>query len=152
MLLMSVADSAQAEQKPDSGTDVMVADNKIIEVGKDHTVILIDQKGIETTTDPSMPTNMTMIDCVGMAEALPDKTWKGNGYCTLTDKDGDKVYQRWTGSSELNGSRYEIVGGTGKFEGGTGGGKATDIELSGGPQARIVTRWEGTSDFPKFGK
>jgi hypothetical protein len=74
MLLMSVADSAQAEQKPDSGTDVMVADNKIIEVGKDHTVILIDQKGIETTTDPSMPTNMTMIDCVGMAEALPDKT------------------------------------------------------------------------------
>src|SRR5690349_17212782 len=115
MMLVFGADFAQAEQKHDAGIDSALANNKTLEVEKDHIVILIDQKGIETTDDPSMPTNMTMIDCVGMVEVFPNKTYKGNGYCNLTDKDGDKVFNRWTASSEMNGSRYEIVGGTGKF-------------------------------------
>ncbi len=50
---------------------------------------------------------------------------KSAGFCTYEDTDGDKVFIRYTGTSEAvgkwNGSD-EIIGGTGKFEGIMGGG------------------------------
>ena len=150
--VMFGATLTQAEQKAESGMDNMVSDNKIIELEKGHTVILISEKGIETTDDPSGATNMTNNDCIGMFESFPDNTYKGNGYCIETDKDGDKVFNRWTASSDMKESRYEIVGGTGKFEGVNGGGTAVDTEISGGPQGRTVTRWKGTAEYPKLHK
>jgi hypothetical protein len=97
-----------------------------------------------------MPTHMSTIDCVGMVEVLPDQTYKGNGYCTLTDREGDKLYQRWSAGSEASANRYETVGGTGKFEGAKGQGTTVQTEISSGPQGRSVVRWKGSSEYPNL--
>jgi hypothetical protein len=153
VLLVSGAHLAWAQQKvEEAGIDSFVADHKVFELEKGHQVILVHQRGIETTTDPSMPTNMTNIDCMGMFDSLPDKTFKANGYCTLVDRDGDKIFQRWWGSSDMPEIRYETFGGTGKFEGAKGEGTAKDIELSPGPQGRTVTQWKGSTEYPNLRK
>ena len=50
---------------------------------------------------------------------------KGAGFCTLEDKDGDSIFFQYAGTGtakgEVNGVN-EIIGGTGKFEGISGGG------------------------------
>lgn len=82
---------AGAQQKvEEAGVDSMVADHQVFELEKGHQVILVHEKGIETTTDPSMPTNMTVIDCIGMVDVLPDKTFKGSG---LLHPDGPRRRQ-----------------------------------------------------------
>jgi hypothetical protein len=98
-LLLSVSPAALAQQKiEEAGVDSMTSDHRIIELEKGHLLILAHEKGVETTTDPSMPTNMSAIDCYGMVDILPDQTSKGNGYCVLVDRDGDKIFQSWQSS------------------------------------------------------
>lgn len=144
---------AGAQQKvEEAGVDSMVADHQVFELEKGHQVILVHEKGIETTTDPSMPTNMTVIDCIGMVDVLPDKTFKGSGYCILMDRDGDKLFQTWSSSSDMPENRYASYGGTGKFEGAKGEGTARSTELVAGPQGRSVIQWKGSSEYPNLGK
>jgi hypothetical protein len=59
--------------------------------------------------------SMTAIDCSGIFEEFSDGKYKGNGYCTNTDKEGHKLISRWSASSDT-GTRYEVAAGTGKFE------------------------------------
>jgi hypothetical protein len=44
---------------------------------------------------------------------MPDKTWKGAGTCSLTFKDGDKLYESWEEDSHLKEYTFKITGGTG---------------------------------------
>ena len=153
ILSMSGTPLAWAQQKvEEAGIDSMMADHRIFELEKDHLVILVHERGIETTADPSMPTNMTAIDCMGMVDVLPDKTSKGNGYCVLTDSEGDKIFQRWSSSSAMPENRYETIGGTGKFEGAKGEGTAKVTELAPGPQGRSVVQWKGSTEYPNLRK
>jgi len=43
---------------------------------------------------------------------MPDKTWKGAGTCSLTFKDGDKLYESWEEDSHLKEYTFKITGGT----------------------------------------
>ena len=45
---------------------------------------------------------------------MPDKTWKGAGTCSLTFKDGDKLYESWEEDSHLKEYTFKITGGTGR--------------------------------------
>ncbi len=91
VLLALSANPVWAQKIDEAGIDSVVRDNKAFEVEKDHVVVLINEKGISISDDFSHPIYMTIVDCVGMFEEFPDKTYKGNGYCTNTDKDGDKA-------------------------------------------------------------
>jgi hypothetical protein len=84
-------------------------------------------------------------DCVGKYEYMPDGSWKGSGTCTDTYKGGDKKYDAWEEGSHLKEYTYKITGGTGKYEGASGGGtylyeNLTDT-LAGG-------RFKGTMELP----
>lgn len=70
--------------------------------------------------DPAMP--KTTEECVGEYEYLPDGSWKGTGTCTDIYKGGDKVYVAWEEGSHLKEYVYKKTGGTGKYQGVTGGG------------------------------
>jgi len=153
VLMMSSAEIALAQQKiEEAGRDFMIRDNQVSEVEEGHVVVLISEKGITMTDDPSHPLNMTTVDCTGIFEEFPDGKYKGNGYCTNKDRDGDQVVARWTASSDAAAARYEVVSGTGKFEGATGEGTPTETEVSPGPQGRYVVRWEGTAEYPNIQK
>jgi hypothetical protein len=72
------------------------------------------------TNDPEAPKGTQ--DCVGKYEYMPDGSWKGSGTCTNTYKGGDKLYESWEEGSHLKEYTYKETGGTGKYEGATGGG------------------------------
>jgi hypothetical protein len=61
-------------------------------------------------------------DCVGKYEYMPDKSWKGAMTCTDNLTGGDKIYETWEEGSHLKEYTYKYNGGTGKYEGTSGGG------------------------------
>jgi hypothetical protein len=61
------------------------------------------------------------LDCVGKYEYMPNGSWKGNGTCTDTYK-GGKIYESWEEGSHLKEYTWKFTGGTGKYEGASGGG------------------------------
>jgi len=72
--------------------------------------------------DPAAPKYTE--DCAEKYEYMPDRSWKGAGSCTWTFKggDGDKVYDTFEEGSHLTEYPYKITGGTGKYQGASGGG------------------------------
>jgi hypothetical protein len=64
-------------------------------------------------------------ECVGNYEYMPDGSWKGAGTCTRTVAGGDKMYEAWQESSDLKEYPYKHTGGTGKYEGASGGARIT---------------------------
>jgi hypothetical protein len=153
VLVMFSADLAGAQQKiEEAGRDFVVRNNQVSELEEGHVVILVSEKGVTMTDDPSHPLNMTAVDCTGIFEEFPDGKYKGNGYCTNTDQDGDKLISRWSASSDAAETRYQVASGTGKFEGTKGEGTPTVTEVSPGPQGRHVVRWQGTAEYPNVQK
>ncbi len=61
-------------------------------------------------------------DCVGKYEYMPDGSWKGTGTCTVTFKGGDTLSETWEEGSQLKEYPFKITGGTGKYQGASGGG------------------------------
>ena len=59
---------------------------------------------------------------------MPDKSYKGT--CTDTFKGGDKVNLTWEEGSHLKEYTLKYTGGTGKYEGASGGGTYTLEELT----------------------
>ena len=55
-------------------------------------------------------------------EYMPDERWKASGTCTDTYKGGDTVSESWEEGSHLKEYTYKITGGTGKYQGASGGG------------------------------
>jgi hypothetical protein len=82
-------------------------------------------------------------DCVGKYEYMPDGSWKSAGSCTNSYKSGDKSYETWEEGSHLKEYIYAKTGGTGKYEGLSGGGTymyegLTDKLFGGRYQGRLV--------------
>jgi hypothetical protein len=82
-------------------------------------------------------------DCVGKYEYMPDKSWKGAGTCTDNLTGGDKMYETWEEGSHLKEYTYKYNGGTGKYEGASGGGtymydSLTDSLTGGTYKGRLV--------------
>ena len=59
--------------------------------------------------------------CPGITETLNDVSQGGNGYCIVTDMDGDKAFLTWTGNKETKkgaaSGPFQWTGGTGKYAG-----------------------------------
>src|SRR5262245_11402027 len=92
---------------------------------------LIDYVGrcVNIPDDPTA-TPMATEDCVGKYEYMPDESWKGIGTCDLTFKGGDKLSETWEEGSHLKEYEFKITGGTGKYQGASGGGTYTLEELT----------------------
>jgi hypothetical protein len=157
-LLMSSAGLTWAQQKiEEAGTDFVVRDNHLSELEEGHIVVLVNTKGITMTDDASHPLNMTAVDCKGIFDEFSDGSYKGNGYCIGTDREGHKLISRWSENSDTAESRYEVTGGTGKFEGAKGEGTSTLTEVSPGRRvgtscggrARRSTRTSGSRSLPQ---
>jgi hypothetical protein len=59
----------------------------------------------------------------GKYEFMPDESWKGSGTCSYKFKDSeDTLTDTFEEGSHLKEYVYKITGGTGKYQGATGGG------------------------------
>ena len=90
------------------------------ELEKGHKLVDFAGRCVGIPNDPAAPKYTE--DCVGKYEYMPDESWKGSGTCTYTFKSGDKMYDTWEEGSHLKEYPYKFAGGTGKYEGASGGG------------------------------
>jgi hypothetical protein len=113
------------------------------EVGKDHKIADAFMRCGVVPDDPSL--DKFAQDCTGKYEYMPGGSWKSSGSCTNTYKSGDKSFETWEEGSDLKEYTYKKTGGTGKYEGASGGGTymyqpLTDVIFGG--------RYKGTLVLP----
>ena len=90
------------------------------EPDKGHKLVDAAMRCVVIPDDAALPKFVQ--DCVGKYEYMPDKSWKSAGTCTGDLKGGDKIYDTWEEGSHLKEYTYKYTGGTGTFEGASGGG------------------------------
>ena len=113
------------------------------EVEKGHKVVDYAGRCVKVPDDPAAPKATS--DCVGKYEYMPDGSWKGSGTCTDTYKGGDKLYGSWEEGSHINEYPYKNTGGTGKYEGASGGGTYSLEELT---DTLLGGRYKQTIELP----
>ena len=114
------------------------------EVEKGHKLIDYAGRCVIVPDDPAAPKSTA--DCVGKYEYMADGSWKGSGTCTKTYKDsGDKLYDSWEEGSHLKENTSKNTGGTGKYEGASGGGTYTMEELT---DTLLGGRYKHTIELP----
>ncbi len=94
--------------------------SKESEPDKGHKLVDVAQRCVLIPDDSAEP-KFTQ-DCIGNYEFMPDGSWKGTGTCTNAYKGGDKASLTWEEGSHLKEYTYKYTGGTGKYEGASGGG------------------------------
>lgn len=113
-------------QDNDSGYFGWLATGTTFEVGPNHFFFTGAFAGITTTADATSPLNNAAVQCPGSLSI----GIKGAGFCVFTDADGDKLYSAWTcegavetpkGAVSALSCRNAYTGGTGKYDGVTGG-------------------------------
>ena len=106
---------------------------------------LIDYAGrcVNIPDDPAAPKSTA--ECVGKYEYMPDESWKGSGTCTYTYKGGDTLTDAWQEGSDLKEYPYKNTGGTGKYQGASGGGTYTLEELT---DTLLGGKFKGTIELP----
>ena len=63
-----------------------------------------------------------LMECTGFIDAKADGTFNSDGYCNHWDKDAHHWVGHWWHNSKMEVARFEVVSGTGKYTGATGGG------------------------------
>jgi hypothetical protein len=111
------------------------------EVDKGHKLVDYAGRCVNVPNDPAEPKHTE--DCVGKYEFMPDESWKGSGSCTYHFKDGDTITDTFEEGSDLKEYLYKITGGTGKYQGASGGGtyfyeNLTDTLAGGTYQGQII--------------
>ena len=121
LLILSIG-AANAGTIVDEAGAIVCVTEKWDEKKTDKGRKLVDavQRCVIIPNDPAAPKFAE--DCVGKYEYMPDNSWKGSGICTDTYKGGDKKFDTWEEGSHLKEYTYKITGGTGKYEGASGGG------------------------------
>lgn len=90
------------------------------ELEKGHKLVDYKSRCVLVPDDPAAP--KVTEECAGKYEFMPDKSWKSSGTCTDTVKGGDTKSFTWEEGSHLKDYPYKYTGGTGRYQGASGGG------------------------------
>ena len=124
LLILSSGAANAGETINEAGTTACATDKwNELEPEKGHKLVDFAGRCVCIDNDPALQS--CPHDCVGKYEYMPDGSWKGSGTCTSTYKGGDKLNQSWEEGSHLKEYIYKWTGGTGKYEGASGGGTYT---------------------------
>jgi hypothetical protein len=134
-----ISTSAQAAEC--SGHDILVADIvESFEIAEGHTYLLLKSHSIVANDDTSNADHLNAGTCFGTFEILPDGNFKGDGYCTRTDADGDTNNIRWWWTPGEARGGWEGVTYTGKYAGRVESGWWETVMENG---AYSASRWGG---------
>jgi hypothetical protein len=111
---------------------------------KGHKLVDYAGRGVLIPDDAATPKET--MECKGNYEYMPDGSWKGSGTCTHTVKgEKDTLTETWEEGSHLKEYPYKFTGGTGKYEGASGGGTYTLEELT---DTLLGGKYKGTRELP----
>lgn len=120
---------ARAEEDTVEAFSVYQTQGELSRTGPNQATFVGTMSGlffVQTTEGPGRP---SQIVCPSSVEVEIDSgAQKGEGKCTIESREGDSVFADWSCSGyHLVGCRgdFKLTGGTGRFEGVTGGGKMT---------------------------
>jgi hypothetical protein len=136
-LAMLLSLNAFAIDYPAKGQIYFVCEGSTLALEEGHSLTLTKAKGLGTLTNPP-----TQVDCYGTFESMPDKSWKASGYCVHTDRDGDKIADRWWVDSSMPKGKWEDVGISGKWKGVRKSGNYVYTDVSTPTECRGVSNWE----------
>ena len=137
VLAMLFSMNAFAIDFPTKGQNYMFCEGSTLALEEGHSLTLFKGKGFSTLMNPP-----TQIECYGSVETLPDKSFKASGYCVHTDRDGDKIADRWWADSSMPKGKWEDAGISGKFKGVRTSGNYVYTDLSTPTECRGVSNWE----------
>jgi hypothetical protein len=136
-LAMLLSQNAMAIDYPAKGHNYIVCEASTLVLEEGHSLTLIKGKGFGTITNPP-----SHVECYGTVESMPDKSFKASGYCVHTDRDGDKIADRWWADSSMPKGKWEDVGISGKWKGVRKSGNYVYTDLSTPTDCRGVSNWE----------
>ena len=99
---------------------------EVFQVAPDKLLVLSRYTGIMYIEDKEGALDTAVMLCPGVDEInVETKKTKGRGHCIISDGEDDLVFSEWTCVGVLGGCEgdFKLTGGTGKFEGISGGGK-----------------------------
>lgn len=147
MLILLVASTfvistgAWAQNAVNAGYNVVTCEITVLPLDDGHSMVVSKQKGVMLAA-PDKPWHMSQIDCLTTTEIMADKSFKSSGYCSHTDRDGDKWIDRHWQDSTMQKGRYEMKGVSGKYKGGSETGSFVYTDLSTESGCKGVSSWE----------
>lgn len=118
--------------------------NPVVHQFKSGSVIVHWQgNALMAMKDPNSIFQNLRLECAGVLDVRKEGVWKGEGYCDHFDRDGDVWVGHWWVDHTMPAGRYEVIHGTGKYQGATGGGTAKFTELKPGPNGAGVAEITG---------
>ena len=124
-----------------SGYNIITCETTALPLDEGHSMMTFHGKGLVLTA-PNSPDHMSQVECLGAIENMPDKSFKGNGYCLLTDRDGDKWLDRWWFDSTTPKGRWEDTGISGKWKNLKRTGTYVYTDRSTESSCRGISAWE----------
>jgi hypothetical protein len=137
LLAMLLPQNALAIDYPTKGQLYLVCEVSTLALEEGHSLTLFKGKGLNTVTNPP-----AQADCWGTLESMPDKSFKASGFCVHTDRDGDKIADRYWVDSSMPKGKWEDVGISGKWKGIPKSGNYVYTDLSTPTECRGVSNWE----------
>ena len=138
----AVSTSVLSAQLAPVGQNVFTCELKSINLEEGHSLMIGNWKGLQVTNANS-PDNNSTIDCVGIFEGMPGKSFKVSGYCLHVDRDGDKWIDRWWNDSTMKKGRWEGTGISGKWKEVRGVmGNFVYTDLSSDTGCKGISNWE----------
>ena len=147
LVAMLAAGAANAGDRiTENGHEALVTDLwETLELGEGHSVALWRGRGIAYSDNPDSPMHLAVLDCAGSFEFMADGKSRDSGHCSYTTRDGDKLFDSWWRAPDMEVSRYEWIGGTGKWAGISGGGTYSVTQLS---DSLLSIDYSGVLDLP----
>jgi hypothetical protein len=139
-----ICTSALAQEAVNSGYNVFTCEVSVLQLDEGHSLVFWKGKGV-TVTDARSPVHMSHLECFSTTEIMSDKSFKSSGYCSHTDRDGDKWIDRNWNDSTMKKGRWEMTGVSGKYKGAHGTGSFVPTDLSSESACMGVSNWEADS-------
>jgi hypothetical protein len=158
LLLAGGAHAAGAEEGTVKAMAPWQGQGYAFPVGPDQAFLVAVYSGVLLVDDGKGPMHAASIVCPASAEGdLAKLTKNAQGYCIITNEDGDRIFARFSCTGDLESCQgpFTLTGGTGKFAGISGEGEMVSrlqarqlTTVTGFESARQVV--EGVAVWPKL--
>ena len=116
-----------------SGTISYSGTSKALAMREERLHMVYDMMGVLTQgPEGNFPTQAASMRCVGSMHAIKGAFDNNTGFCVHVDADGDQWFSTYQGAGQFGAPQkgtYTVVGGTGKYQGISGSGDYTSINM-----------------------
>lgn len=112
-----------------------------VELANGTTISRVSSSGFVISRDEDSPFHMVNQECTGTyVVAAGESEPEAYGYCEGLDRDGDMYFLSWYNSADSN--TWQLLGGTGKFDGISGGGTTSSAFTW--ADGKFVINWDAS--------